>query len=96
MFLRKATEATHGTKKLDTDELHRVRIGVPSAEEQEAIVERIEVLDADVDAEVATHTKLCLLKSGLMADLLIGRVRVPVLPQDLDGLVGTMATGRNR
>jgi type I restriction enzyme S subunit len=77
LFLRKATEATHGTKKLDTDELYRVRIGLPPVEEQMAIVERVEVLDADIDTEAATRTKLRLLKSGLMADLLTGRVHVP-------------------
>jgi type I restriction enzyme S subunit len=75
-FLRKATEATHGTKKLDTGELHRTRIGVPSPEEQSAILDRIEAIDADISAEEASHRKLSFLKSGLMDDLLTGRVRV--------------------
>ena len=77
LFLRKATEATHGTKKLDLDELHRVHIGVPSPEEQQAIVEHIEALDSIASVETAELAKLGALKSGLMTDLLTGRVRVP-------------------
>jgi len=77
LFLRKATEATHGTKKLDLDELHRVYIGVPPPVEQQAIVDRIQTIDSNIDCTTAEKTKLDLLKSGLMNDLLTGRVRVP-------------------
>ena len=77
LFLRKATEATHGAKKLDTNELHRAAIGVPSSEEQESIVDRIQAIDAIANKEAATLAKLDVLKSGLMTDLLTGRVRVP-------------------
>lgn len=77
MFLRKTTEATHGTKKLDLKELHRVYIGVPKPEEQDAIVKRIDEADVAIQLEVKKCAKLGLLKSGLTADLLTGRVCVP-------------------
>ena len=77
LFLRKATEATHGTKKLDSNELHRIRIAIPSPEEQQAIVKRIEAIDANIAVESDKHAKLGLVKSGLMSDLLTGRVRLP-------------------
>jgi type I restriction enzyme, S subunit len=77
LFLRKATEATHGTKKLDMPELHRVHIAVPKPDEQEEIVGRIEGMDSDIGVETRELGKLELLKSGLTNDLLTGRVRVP-------------------
>ena len=77
LFLRKATEATHGTKKLDMPELHRVHIAVPKPDEQDEIVGRIEGMDADIGVETREFRKLELLKSGLTHDLLTGRVRVP-------------------
>jgi type I restriction enzyme S subunit len=77
LFLRKVTEATHGTKKLDMSELRRVFIGVPSPDEQQAIVKRLDKLDEYISVEIGERNKLEELKSGLMADLLTGRVRVP-------------------
>ena len=76
-FLRRATEATHGTKKLETKELHRAYIGVPKPNEQDAIVGRIETMDSSIAGASAEVAKLRYLKSGLMTDLLTGRVRVP-------------------
>ena len=77
LFLRKATEATHGTKKLDMPELHHVHIAIPKPDEQDEIVRRIEGMDADINLETRELGKLELLKSGLMNDLLNGHVRVP-------------------
>ncbi|MGH7823784.1 MAG: restriction endonuclease subunit S [Candidatus Binatia bacterium] len=77
LFLRKATEATHGPKKLDLNELHRVYIGVPSPIEQQVIVDRVETMDLNIGLTTAEKTKLDPSKSGLMNDLLTGRVRVP-------------------
>lgn len=77
LFLRKTTEATHGTKKLDLRELHRTGIAIPEPKEQSAIVERVEVFDSALARESGSHAKLSLLKAGLMTDLLTGRVRVP-------------------
>jgi type I restriction enzyme S subunit len=76
-FLRKVSEATHGTKKLDMSELHRVYIGVPSPDEQQAILERLDALDEYIAVEMSELNKLVGLKTGLMADLLTGRVPVP-------------------
>jgi type I restriction enzyme S subunit len=77
VFLRKTTEATHGTKKLDSKELHRTPIGVPEPEEQATIVERIEAFDSAIAGDGTEVGKLQQMKSGLMTDLLTGRVRVP-------------------
>lgn len=52
---------------------------VPSPEEQEAIVTKVEAQDALIAQEVLGLKKLHHLKSGLMTDLLTGRVRVPEL-----------------
>jgi len=49
----------------------------PALEEQNAIVEKMIAFDRQVKIEEAQLTKLAKLKSGLMTDLLTGRVRVP-------------------
>lgn len=76
-FLRKTTEATHGTKKLDSKELHRSYIGIPEPDEQDSIVQRIEAFDSTIAGEMAQVGKLNCLKSGLMTDLLTGHVHIP-------------------
>jgi type I restriction enzyme S subunit len=45
-FLRKATEATHGTKKLDMGDLGRMVIAIPPPTEQNRIVKQIETANA--------------------------------------------------
>src|SRR2546425_13335753 len=79
LFLRKVTEATHGTKKLDAADLLSVLIGVPPELEQHAIVERHAALDDRVSGEQAYVAQLLALRAGLMDDLLTGRVRVTPL-----------------
>lgn len=76
LFLRKTTEATHGTKKLDLKELEATLIAVPDETEQVQIVKLIEQSDRNLEAEQSELAKLRHLKSGLMTDLLEGRVRV--------------------
>jgi len=49
----------------------------PSIEEQKAIVARIAAATEEVAAQQADAAKLRILKQGLIADLLTGRVRVP-------------------
>jgi len=78
-FLRKVTEATHGTKKLDSDDLLSISIGIPSEPEQAAIIERYESLDRTMWQENKFVQQMQALKSGLMDDLLTGRVRVTPL-----------------
>lgn len=78
-FLRKVTEATHGTKKLDMENLVGFPIGLPSLPEQAAIVARLETVSERHATEAAYFTQLSAMKSGLMDDLLTGRVRVTPL-----------------
>lgn len=76
LFLRKATEATHGTKKLDMSEINRVHIALPPLPEQAAAIQRIDLADGHLTRTEGELAKLHKLKPGLMADLLTGRVRV--------------------
>lgn len=78
-FLRKVTEATHGTKKLDMGDLVSMPIGVPALVEQHAIIERQAAINRQFTDESLYHAQLKALKTGLMDDLLTGRVRVTPL-----------------
>jgi len=57
-------------------ELKTLLIARPDKDEQVRIVEQIVTLDSCISLEVETQAKLSRLKSGLMTDLLTGRVRV--------------------
>ena len=91
-------QAQVGTTRaeLSIGPLKRLYFAFPKPAEQESIACMLDEHEATIRTHEVELAKLRELKSGLMTDLLTGRVRVPVLPQDLDGLVGTMATGRNR
>ena len=78
-FLRKVTEATHGTKKLDMENLLGMPIGLPPLAEQDRTVARQKAIDDQLEYEALSLSKLQTLKSGLMDDLLTGRVRVTPL-----------------
>jgi len=78
-FLRKVTEATHGTKKLDLDNLVGMPIGIPPLAEQLSVVSRQAAIDRPSASETSYLTQLQALKTGLMDDLLTGRVRVTPL-----------------
>ncbi len=52
-------------------------IPLPKVEEQQLISKKIQDLGQEIRQESACLTKLVALKSGLMDDLLTGRVRVP-------------------
>ncbi len=59
----------------------RIRSGFafrPKPEEQEEVVRRLEEMASSIVAAVNESAKLSFLKSGLMTDLLTGRVRVPL------------------
>lgn len=75
-FLRRATEATHGTKKIDRNELARIHIAVPPPDEQADIVAVINRYDSELSAHAKARQKLLAIKAGLMDDLLSGSVRV--------------------
>lgn len=62
---------------LNTTLLAHLVFAFPPKEEQEEIVRRIDGPDATIEKELANRSKFGLLKSGLMNDLLTGRVRVP-------------------
>jgi type I restriction enzyme, S subunit len=57
----------------------------PDSKEQATIVERIESVDCTIISYTETQEKLSSLKSGLMDDLLIGKVSVPadLLPEEV-------------
>lgn len=69
-------------------EMKALLVARPELEEQEAIITRIGEIDALVRSETQGRSKLGLLKSGLMADLLTGRVRVPEGVGDWEGVRG--------
>lgn len=65
-------------ERVNLTTLLRLRISCPLVDEQQAIVERMEAADEEVERSEEALAKLQALKCGLMADLLTGRVRVPV------------------
>lgn len=77
-LLRLVTEATHGTKKIDLEDLKKFPINLPPKEEQEKIAAILSTADDSLTGEIANFRRLQALKSGLTSDLLTGRVRVPV------------------
>lgn len=66
---------------INSTQLKSFPVPLPSIEEQETIVEILDVCDAAVDAEDTRRLKLQRLKTGLMQDLLSGRVSVAGLLQ---------------
>lgn len=57
--------------------LKALAVAKPEPNEQKEIVRRLEAFDRNIRLETLCLSKLSLVKSGLMSDLLIGRVRVP-------------------
>lgn len=78
LFLKKTTEATHGTKRFDLQEISKLSIGLPKPDEQNAIVTRLDSISTRMDSEQTLVAKLRQQKHGLMQDLLTGRVCVKV------------------
>jgi type I restriction enzyme, S subunit len=62
---------------LNTTLLAHLRFAFPLKGEQDEVVQRVADADASIHKESANLSKLGLVKSGLMTDLLTGRVRVP-------------------
>lgn len=71
-------EATHGTKRLPTQELHSMRIPKPPLSEQIRIADILNSIDDKITAQEKELERLQILKKGLMQDLLTGKVRVKV------------------
>lgn len=76
-------DSAHGFKDsflhVTRGELGSVKAGIPASEEQNVIVERIEVFEQRLLAEKSTLRKLASIKTGLIDDLLTGRVRMTPL-----------------
>lgn len=78
LFLKKTTEATHGTKRFDLRDIIALPIGIANITEQRAITEWLESVSIGIQTEQNYVAKLRQLKHGLMHDLLTGRVRVKI------------------
>jgi type I restriction enzyme S subunit len=76
LLLKKTTESTHGTKRFDLQDLYQIKIGIPSEIEQKDIIDRLDMFERRINAEVAKRNKLKTQKLGLMQDLLTGKVPV--------------------
>lgn len=69
---------TTATPSLTITQIRNLRVRIPrNLQEQHNICKRINAVDSAIRAEQSLRNKLSVFKSGLMADLLIGRVRVP-------------------
>ena len=66
-------------KNINLQDLRPLMIAVPIKNEQDAIAERYDAVQTRLDSEERAVGKLRTLKSGLMDDLLSGRVRVTLL-----------------
>lgn len=58
-------------------EMKTLLVAKPKPDEQKAVLDRLDVIDSDIKVATDEQAKLRVLKSGLMTDLLTGRVRVP-------------------
>jgi type I restriction enzyme S subunit len=74
-LLRLVSEATHGTKKIDLDDLKKFQILLPSVDEQQRIASILAAGDENLAVESALLATLRAIKHGLSSDLLTGRVR---------------------
>lgn len=83
-FLSKTSEATHGTKRFDLNDILRIRVGIPEKQEQMRMVERVDEFDRSMISHVDRLSKLRHLKCALLQDLLTGRVSADTI--DLDAL----------
>lgn len=78
-WLRKRAKQTSGQVNLTLGLCQELPVPFIAAEEQQDIVARVDAAQARVDLEAHQLEKLGRLKSGLMDDLLTGRVRVTPL-----------------
>lgn len=76
LLLSTTNEATHGTKRIPTDELFKLPLRLPSLPEQGAIAGTISDMDAELAALEQRRDKTRLLKQGMMQELLTGRIRL--------------------
>jgi type I restriction enzyme S subunit len=79
-FLRKLGLAQFasgsGVPTLNRNDLHSFRVKIPEPEEQIAIAAVLSDIDVDLSATDAKLAKLCRLKTGMMQQLLTGKIRM--------------------
>jgi len=73
-----ATGTSGSMKNISQPVIRSARIMLPPVDEQERITGRIEAIQDSIAAERRTQEKLMIEKTGLMQDLLTGKVRVKV------------------
>lgn len=78
-FFVRASKQTTNLASINSTQLKAFPLRLPKLAEQDAIVDGLAAIDLRVRAEGATLEKARLQKSGLMDDLLTGRVRVTAL-----------------
>ncbi|MFP2898593.1 restriction endonuclease subunit S [Corallococcus sp. 4LFB] len=76
LLLATTNEATHGTKRIPTEALFKLQIGLPDQREQSAIAAVVSDMDAEIAALEQRREKTRLLKQGMMQELLTGRTRL--------------------
>lgn len=76
LLLSATNEATHGTKRIPTNELFKLSLGLPPLAEQATIAGAISDMDAELIALEQRRDKTRLLKQGMMQELLTGRTRL--------------------
>jgi type I restriction enzyme, S subunit len=86
-----ALSAGTGLKHIHLEHFRQFQLRTPPIDEQHLIIDQIGLLNASLNQHLATLTKLCSLKRGLMHDLLTGKVRVPVLVEHKRQAVGAVA-----
>ena len=69
-------------KRINLGNLRKMLVSLPKPNEQEEIEKRAAAIDATYEASSAELDKLRLQKSGLMDDLLTGRVSVAPLLEE--------------
>jgi type I restriction enzyme S subunit len=75
-FLQSSKQSTN-LASINSTQLNAFAVPVPSLREQRAVVHLLDTHDTLIESEATSLAKLVALKSGLMTDLLTGRVRVP-------------------
>ena len=68
--------------KISAAVVQGLRVTMPPLEEQQRVLAAVSAADSRIESEVKLRNGLATMKSGLMDDLLTGRVRVTPLLQD--------------
>jgi type I restriction enzyme S subunit len=76
-FLRRTVKNGTTVESVNWKDFKNMFVGWPKPAEREQICKLIASFDQELATSIAENLKLCMLKSGLMTDLLTGRVRVP-------------------